>query len=254
MKRHFAIAAALCVLTTGAGAQIAVTDIGSHILEQIGISKQVEQVAQAVAQLRMLENSYMQLQMTYYALSHVTDLGSAVGALGVVGIRNPLPINPYAVQNLMNGNGGVMGMSSSLGGLFSGTSMANRVYAPAGDTWLGQELGRNGGGIAGVQALSLELYRAAADRMAHLDLLRGQITEASDPATREALIAQIGAEGTAIQNQQVQAQAIGNYALVSQASRQQRTEERRQQEIDDYLTEARANGVRVRSNTGSPGT
>ncbi len=247
MNKYIGRAAILATvsLVTPARAQLAVTDPGSYIIQNLGIANQVKEIASWAKQLAAMQQQYMQLQMTYEALAHVTDLGSAVGALGMLGIRNPLPISPYAVQGLLNGSGGVGGMSSSIGSMFTGTLAGNQVYQARTDTWLGQELNRNGSGIAGGQSLALELYRAAADRMVHLDDLRGQIAGASDPSVRESLIAQIGAEQTAISNQQVQATVLGNYMQSQFASQQQRVQERRQQEIDQVLADARAHGVNV---------
>ena len=225
-----------------AQAQIICANCTTELME---IPREVARIAQVAKQIAQLQAQYQQLVMTYEAFTHVTDLGSAVGALGMAGIRNPLPINPYAVQGLMNGTGGVGGMSGNIGSLFSGTLAGNQVYAAKNDTWIGQELNRNGGGIAGAQSLAMELYRAAADRMGHLDGLRDQIATAADPSVRETLIAQLGAEQTAISNQQVQASTLGNYMQAQLASQQQRVQERRQMEIDQVLADARAHGVSI---------
>ena len=81
----------------------------------------VQQVTQLTQQLAVMQQQYQQLVMTYQALTRVTDLGSAVSALNMMGIRNPLPINPYAAQSLLNGTGGASGMLNSLSGLYTGT-------------------------------------------------------------------------------------------------------------------------------------
>lgn len=231
--------------TLPAHAQMTVQDPGSYIIQRLGIANQVKELASWAHQAGQMVAQEQQLAATYQALAHVTDLGSAVGALGQMGIRNPLPMSPSSVQGLLNGSGGISGMSSNLGSMFSGTLSGNQVYQPHNDTWLGQELNRNGGGIAGAQSLAMELYRATADRMTHLDNLRDQIGGASDPSARESLIAQLSAEQTAIQNQQVQATVLGNYMQAQLASTQQRVQERRQMEIDQLLDEARAHGINV---------
>ena len=243
------VAAAALATSRPACAQLSVTDPGSYVIQHLGIANQVKDLAAWAHQAEQMTQDYQQLEATYQALAHVTDLGSAVGALGVLGIRNPLPVNPHAVQSLLNGSGGVGGMSSNIGSLFAGTSLGNQVYSSDTTTWLGRELNHNGSGIAGAQSLALELYRAAADRMSHLDDLRDQINTASDPSTRESLIAQIGAEQSAIQNQQVQASVLGNYMQAQLASQSQRVHEKRQNEIDQVLADAQAHGVSVGGNT-----
>ena len=242
MKFRIALLAGI-VLASPAYAQLTVTDPGSYVIQNLGIANQVKDLAAWAKQFAQMEAEYQQLQATYTALAHVTDLGSAVNALGMIGIRNPLPISPYAVQGLLNGSGGVAGMSANINTMFAGTTAANQVYRSDPTTWLGEELNRNGNGIAGAQSLAMELYRAAADRMANLDSLRDQVATAADPSMRESLIAQIGAEQTAIQNQQVQAGVLGNYMQAQFASQNQRVQERRQMEIDELLAQASAHGI-----------
>lgn len=186
---------------------------------------------------------YNQSVMYYNAITGVRDLGTAVNALGVVGIRNPLPVNPYAVQSLLQGTGGVSGMTGNLSNLFNGLVGQNRVYEPQGQSWVEQELNRHGSGLSGAQAMALQLFQSAGERMEHLDDLRRRVSAADDPATRESLIAQMTAEGNAIQNQGVQAAALGNFMQAQVALQPQRVQEKRAQEIDAVLAEARARGV-----------
>lgn len=239
MKPFIAAVAATVFLAVPARAAVPVIDEFSNAVRT---SEAAQQIAKWGSQLSAMQQQYQQLQSTYYAMAHVTDLGSAVSALGTVGIRNPLPIDPSSVQNMMNGSGGVSGVTSSLSSIMSSIGNSNRVYTSPGSSFMDQENNRSAGGIAGAQALAMELYRAAGDRMQHIDQLRCQIPTASDPATREALIAQISAESTAIQNQTLQAQALGNYMQGAIANREQRQQEKRRMDINDMLTEARSKG------------
>jgi type IV secretion system protein VirB5 len=173
----------------------------------------------------------------------VTDLGSAVSALGALGIQNPLPVNPYAVQGLMNGSGGTSGMLANLGSLYTGTLGANRVYQTNGDGWMAKQINANGGGLAGAQALALQLYQSAAQRIPLLNALQSRISTVSDPSEREALIARLGAEQAYIQNANVQANALGNYMLAQFQVVQQHRAERLQQDIDAVLQDAKRRGI-----------
>ena len=201
-----------------------------------------QQAADMVRQLQQMQQQYQQLVMTYQALTRVTDLGSAVSALNMMGIRNPLPINPYAAQSLLNGTGGASGMLNSLSGLYTGTHTGNTVYAPRDDTWTTRQILANGGGLAGAQALALQLYQSAGERVAGLAELQARIDGAPDPSEREALIARLGVEQAYIQNQQVQAQNIQTYLIAQTQVREQQREERLQQSIDEILEEARGRG------------
>ncbi|MBY0331607.1 MAG: type IV secretion system protein [Acetobacteraceae bacterium] len=201
-----------------------------------------QQAADMVRQLQQMKQQYDQLVMTYQAITRVTDLGSAVAALNMLGIRNPLPINPYAAQGLLNGTGGAGGMLNSLSGLYTGTLNGNTVYAPRDDTWTTRQIVANGGGLAGAQALALQLYQSAGERVAGLAELQARIDGAPDPSEREALIARLGVEQAYIQNQQVQAQNIQTYLIAQTQVREQQREERLQQSIDEILEEARGRG------------
>lgn len=201
-----------------------------------------QQAADMVRQLQQMKMQYDQLVMSYQAITRVTDLGSAVSALHMMGIQNPLPVNPYAAQRLLNGSGGAGGMLGSLSGLYTGTIGGNTVYRPRDDTWSTRQIIANGGGLAGAQALALQLYQSAAERVAGLGELQGRIDGAPDPSEREALIARLGVEQAYIQNQQVQAQNIQTYLIAQTQVREQQREERLQQSIDEVLEEARGRG------------
>lgn len=194
------------------------------------------QIQQQIAQLQ-------QLQATYEAMTRVTDFGSAVGALSSLGIQNPFGVNPYAVQGLLNGTGGPTGMIGNVGSLFGGAQAANRIYETPGDTWLNQQINRNGGGIAGAQAMAMQLMQSAGERVPLLNELQLRINTAADPSEREGLIARFAAEQTYIQNASVQAQALENYMTAQFQSREQQREERLQQSIDEVLADARARGI-----------
>lgn len=201
-----------------------------------------QQAADMLRELQQMKLQYDRLVMTYQAITRVTDLGSAVAALQQLGIQNPLPINPIAAQRLLNGTGGADGLLNSLAGLYTGTRHGNTVYTPRDDTWTTRQIIAQGGGLAGAQALALQLYQAAAERVVGLQELQGRIDGAPDPSEREALIARLGLEQAYIQNQQAQAQTVQTYLIAQTGVREQQREERLQQSIDAVLEEARGRG------------
>lgn len=210
--------------------------------EATQVASWAKQVADMARQLQQMQAQYQQLVMTYNALTRVTDLGSAVSALNMLGIQNPLPVNPYAAQSLLSGRGGAQGMIGSLGSLYTGTLHGNSVYALPQDTWIGRQSAGNAAALAGAQALSLQLYQSAAERVTGLNELQARINTAADPSEREALIARISAEQAYIQNQQVQASNIGNYMVAQLRVMEQQREERLHQSIDEVLNDARSRG------------
>jgi hypothetical protein len=70
-----------------------------------------------------------------------------MGLLNIAGLGSSLPVNAYAVLNLVNGRsygqGGlpeISGVLSSLSSLTAGAYSANHVYTPTDASWASQEL------------------------------------------------------------------------------------------------------------------
>lgn len=244
MRKLLLVGTALCGFGSQAFGQLPVSDVGTHILEQLGIANQITELQRWVTQLQGMQQQLQQLQTTYQALSHVTDMGTAVGALGSLGIQNPLPVNAYAVQGMMSAGTNPGGLLSSLNGFLGSTNTTNRVYtAPDPNSFMSQQINANGGGLAGAQALALQLYQSAADRMPLLRELQARISTSKDPAEREALIARIGVEQAYIQNSQTQATNLGNYMQAEAAVRPQQDNEHLAKSINATLQQAQSQGM-----------
>ncbi len=217
----FASSAALLALPLSARGATPVIDtasIGNQIAEH------AETLARWGTQLSAMEAQLQRLMATYQAITGVRDLGSAMAALNMVGIQNPMPINPYAVQNLISGSGSMSGISSALSGLYTGNASANHVYTPSGGDWRAQDLMTNANSLAGIQALAQHSYQASADRLTQLAGLRARAQTASDPAEVEQLKAQTALVQSDIASQQ-QLQAVAVMAQTQQQVRAQRTDE-----------------------------
>lgn len=202
----------------------------------VGLRQGLQTVQNGVQQVQ-------QLQATYHAVTGITDFGSAVGALGYIGIQNPLPISPWAAQGLISGQGGATGMLSNLSGLYTGTHATSQVYRVPGESWIGREVNNNSAGLAGAQAASMQLYQSAAQRVPLLNQLQARINTAETQKEREALIARLSAEQAYIQNANVQASTLANMAQAQAGMREQRREERIHQSIDEFLAEGRSRGL-----------
>jgi type IV secretion system protein VirB5 len=239
MRRILLATVAVVAISQPAFAVIPVEDVPSLVQQVKDYAMQVQQWGQ---QLQGMQQQLQQAQQIYYAMSHVDNIGSAMGALSALGIQNPLPVNPYAVQGLINGNGNAAGMLGSLPGLFTNTGNTNRVYTAPGTDWNSQELNRNASGLAGVQALGLQLYQSAAQRMPVLAELQADLAASVNPADRQQLANRIAAAQTDIQNEQLQATNLATVAAAQVQSSQQRQNEKLQQDADAILAEARANG------------
>jgi hypothetical protein len=244
MKRFAPVlvsAAALLWSANAARAQIPVT-CTSCPTELSEIIRHGKTLAEWARQIQVAQNQYQEAVRMYNAVTGIRDIGTAASALNVLGIQNPLPVNPYAAQNILNGTGGTQGMLGNLRGLFTGASSANMVYQPSLRTWIGQQVNQYAQSIAGNQAMSLQVYQSASDRAPIIADLRRRIATAPDPATRERLTAELAAVQADIQNQAVQQQAITSYGIQTVALREQRREERIHQQIDAQIQEGRARG------------
>ena len=254
MRRVLLTGVAALAITVGAGtrraadAQLLVNDPIQTLIAQSSWLKQAadmaKQAADMATQIRQYTAMLNQAQAAYYAVTHVTDLGTAVGALGALGIQNPLPINPYALQSLLNGSGGVQGGVSSLASLYTGNLNANRVYEPPNALgWVAQQINRQAGGIAGTQAVALQLHQSAAERAPLIAALQARISAGTTtPAEREGLTNRLLVEQTYVQNQAVQAQALGAQAVLLAANQEQRQTERLQGSIEAVMNDARGRG------------
>ena len=132
-------------------------------------------------QYQQMATQIQQMTSIYNSLSHVTDLGSAVGALGVLGINNPLPVNPWAVQSLLSGNNaGLSGIGASISGLANRSWGANHYYTPTDGSLASQLLVERANGQAGYQGIAGGLYESIAQRMPLLKDLHDRLLTSAD--------------------------------------------------------------------------
>lgn len=148
---------------------------------------QVQQLAQQIqtaANTLNILNSFVQNP----------NLGTAMGVLNVTGVGNPLPVNPYALQGLLSGQGGFTGALGNLSALTSGMASTNQFAPPNTATYAGQSMATNAGSIAGAQATAMTVYQQMAQHFAVLTALRQQAAQATTPAGREAVMEQLQTE------------------------------------------------------------
>lgn len=245
MRRALAVTVVGMGLLTSSGTQrpaaaIFCANCAQEITQQLNwgqnwieMGKQLEQARSIYTEV---QGTYTQARTVWEAATRITDLGSAVSALGAVGIQNPLPVNPYALQSLLNGTGGIQGSLASLGGLVSSTATTNQVYRVQGGNFAQDEMIRRASSLSGAQGVALQLHESAAQRSPLLAQLQARLSTARDPTEREALMVRLQAETAQIQNQQVQAQAAASYQAAQAQVDQLRQEERLQKSIDEALT------------------
>jgi type IV secretion system protein VirB5 len=205
------------------------------VIDNANLTQMIHQVQQAAEQIQLLQQQVQTVMSVYNAISHVTDLGSAVSALGLLGIQNPLPVNPYAVQNLLSGRGSITGMSASIGSLFNSNLSSSHVYTPNGSSYQEGLLSRNATSIAGMQGLAGQLYQSMSQRLPLLAELQARLETATTQKDVDDLQARLLAEQSYIQAQGVQAQSLAMMQVSAYQSRQQEHDEQRQQELDSII-------------------
>ena len=186
------------------------------------VAREVARAAQVVKQIEEARAMVARAEQIYRAATGVRDLGSAIYALNLAGVQNPLPVDAYAVQNMIAGRGGAGG---TLSGLYDTLMGLNRVADPAGDTFRGQEMAANAGSIAGMQALAQQTYQANAERLQRLAGVRERMAIASDPAEVAQLHLAVAATEADLHAQQVQLQGAHVLFVSAQAMRAQRSAE-----------------------------
>lgn len=190
-------------------------------------------------QLAEAQRIYFQAKSAYDAITGVRDLGSAVYAMSVLGISNPLPVNPYALQGLMNGSGGANGMLYSVGSLYNGNQNSLAIYDCTSGTVVCDLQGLYRRASAGTQAASMQLFQSSGQRQEQIALLQTQIAASTDPATTASLTAQLTAANAQSNAQMVQAQAIQTYSQQENVMREARMNEELQRQIENQLTAGR---------------
>lgn len=227
-------AGSLCVLVGGAGIPtIDASSIAQRTLQQAQTMVQwAEQHGANARTLAELQAHLRQAQAAYAAITGVRDLGSAMAALNLLGIQNPLPVDPRTVQSLISGSRDPAGMASALSGLLGTAVNSNRVYAPTGNDFRSQEMAAAAQGLAGVQALSQQAYQAASDRLRHLSQVRARLATAKDPKEVQDLTAALVLLQNEIASQDQQSNAVSALAQAQVGVRAQREEEYERMCID----------------------
>lgn len=244
MRRTLLAAVAVFALLSGcANAMITVID-PTEIGQTINLLRQ--QIQAYSVQLQQLQQAAMQVQWavnTFNSLVAHPNLGAVMGLMNQLGIQDPLPVDPYTVQGLINGSGGINGALGMLSTLSNSSWSANHVYTPTDDSWQSQQMIANANGIAGAQGIAQQVYQQMGQHFAVLGGLRNDLLAATTPAQREHVMGQIQAEQAWTQNAQGQLQAA-NIMLVSQHySQVQQENENMERAIDQTLADAKASGM-----------
>ena len=171
------------------------------------------------------------------------NLANAMGLLQTLGMSDPLPVSPYAMQSLVTGQGGLSGALGNLSGLVSSAAASNHIYTNNDGTWASQQSAARANGIAGAQGIAEQIHQQMAARLPLIGSLRADMLNATTPAEREHVAGQIAVEQAWTANANAQLQAAAVLISVQRDNRDQQADEHMNQSIDNEITEARARGI-----------
>jgi Type IV secretion system proteins len=224
-------------------AQIPVTDGGLNFQAAKTFLQDLKGYA---TQLRQLEQAIQQVQWAtaeFNSLVANPSLPAAMGLLQAVGIQNPLPVSPYAIQGLISGQGGINGTLGALSSFTSGAATTNRVYTCTDNTFACQNSLASANSVAGSQGIAQQVYAQIAAHFPLMASLQRDMLAATTPAERESVMGQIQAEQAWAQQAQGQLQTAQIMLVAEQDNRVQRDNEKLSQSFHSQLDQARAAGV-----------
>ncbi len=216
---------AACALAAAPGRARAFTwvqEVTEIARETLRAGQVVKQLDEARAMVREGEKIVGQGERAYRAVTGVRDLGSAMYALDLLGVQNPLPPDAPAVLDMLSGRRGGFGV---LDGLHRTARAANRIFDPRDGSFRGDEMAANADSVAAMQAVAARTYEANAQRLDRLADVRARARAASDPKEVADLTLAVDLVRADIASQQAQLQSAHLMFVGAQAARAQRTDE-----------------------------
>lgn len=188
---------------------------GIPVIDVANLAQAIQQVTAWAQQYQQMEQQFQQLQQQYAAITGGRGFSQFMNDPSFQAARRTLPQDAQNVLSLMNGTGSYGNFASSINAIKQATSslsdsdFANQAAAASYDADLNRAATNN--------ALSMQAYSDAAQRLGNLETLIGQISQTNDPKAIAELQARIAAENGIIQNEHAKLQA----AQMLMASEQQ---------------------------------
>jgi hypothetical protein len=236
--------AAMIAVGSPAHAQIPVTDGANLVAQAKNLLQELKSYATQLQQLQQQVQSVMWAEQTAQSFIQNPNLGSAMALMNMVGIDNPLPINPYSVQSLVSGYGGMNSLSGltgklgALNGLVTNSYSSDQIYSCTDGSYACARQQQVAYSNAGIKGLTSQIYQQLAEHIPVLQSLRTQLGTAPDPAQREQILAQLAIENTWTANAQGQLQTVMALASTQDNVLRAQDSERVNQSIDRLLASA----------------
>lgn len=216
--RKLLLAAIVCMPFLAGGraeAQIPVTDVGNLVAQAKNLLQAVQTYGTELQQLQTQIQSYLQLVYMGENFIHDPTLGAAMALANQLGLGSSIPINPMAIQQLIAGGGGLGGVTGLLGRLNGMGNLVNNswvnsnVFTCQTADFACQVSHMQSAGTAGANGAAVSMLNDITNHLGVLQGLRTRLQTAVDPKTVADAQAQISTEGSWIQGETAQLQAIG---------------------------------------------
>lgn len=226
MRNSMMAAVAIVALSAGAaGAQ------GIPVIDKSAILKHIESITQLKSQLDALNQQITQAEQLFGSLNKLTNMADVASLLNQPEIRQALPQDFSAIENLLSGNG-----SGAFADAASKFLESNSTYQTSANDFYAQELARVQQRNAGQMSLGQQIYDTATKRIDGIDQLRQQISSASDAKDIADLQARIQAESAFLQTDLLRMQGLQMVQQAQVQVEQQRQAEDWRKRIDTMNT------------------
>jgi hypothetical protein len=243
--RMFLLAVALVsfigvIPARNARAQWAVIDVAAIAQAVKDYAIQLQQLATEVKELEEDIQMVANLTMMVENFIHYPALGTATGLMNMAGLDLSLPVDPYAVQNLLTGYSGVhsiaglTGKLGSLSGLIPGSYDRDHLYSCTDDSFACAQSQRRANAYAGYKGTLSNLYSDLVEHNAVLNGLRTDMN-AKDPKTVMDATGQAALENAWATEHLAQVQTVNGLAQAQFWIDQQQADEKYRMDADAFL-------------------
>ena len=193
--------------------------------------KELEEDIQTVANLVMLVDNFI----------HNPSLGAAMGLMNFAGLDLSLPVDPYAVQNLLTGYSGanniagLAGKLNNLGNLIPGSFNNDHLYTCSDNSFACIQSQQRANADAGYKGALGKLYSDLVEHNSVINGLRADLNGASDPKTVMDATGQAVVESTWSTQHLAQVQTVNGLAQAQQWIDQQQVDEKYRQDAAAFL-------------------
>jgi hypothetical protein len=227
-----------------ASADLPVIDVSSLVAQAKGLFQELKSYTVELQQLQTQLQEVQWLASLATNMIHNPNLGSVMQLANMLGIQPNLPVNPYALQSLVSGYGGInnvnalVGKLSGLGGLVNGSYNTDHIYSCTDNSFTCQQQQATATSDAGVNGVAMQIYTDLTNHVQVLQGLRTQLATSTNAKDTADIQAQIQIEQTWVNNSQGQLQATALLASTQRAVNEEQANEKLNSDIDAVLAAA----------------